>query len=151
MGFNQEEYFSALKNALILNGFSSNLNIQESSLLGRLKSWWHDAPTATIDIKNFRLGTDRIGAGGYSRLNDPQSIIVYNELNSQRSGREIPLWMYVNASMHEIGHALFGFNHDHNGFTDDPSSIMDYRSSYKYGAGFNTAQQNIIINSVWGR
>jgi len=37
------------------------------------------------------------------------------------------------------------------GHTNDPNSIMDYRSAYRRGAGFNAGQKGVINQSVWGR
>lgn len=126
--------------------------VEESSLSGSIKAWWNNSATATVTIKNFRLGYDRLEAGGYAYLNDPHSMVIYNGLSAEGAGKSVPMWMYVNASVHEIGHGIFGFDHAAGtGFTNDPSSIMDYRSVSRQGAGFNAAQQAIIMGSVWGQ
>jgi hypothetical protein len=150
-GFDVDEYLTGLRSALIANGFSNDLVVERSSISGRLKAWWNNSPTATVTIKNFRLGQDELESGGYSRMNDPHSIIIYNGLSETGAGKSVPMWKYINATLHEIGHALFGFNHDSRGMTSDPSSIMDYRSAYIQGAGFNKTQQFIIMQSKWGK
>ncbi len=150
-GFDRNRYFTLLKSNLVANGFNSNLSIEESSIYGNFKAWWNGSPTATVTIKNFQLGRDSYGAGGYAELNNPHSIIIYNELTMRTTGRKVPLWKYVNATIHEVGHGLFGFNHDSKGKTKDPLSIMDYRSAYNKGAGFNAEQRAIIKKSIWGR
>ncbi|PZX56803.1 RHS repeat-associated protein [Algoriphagus chordae] len=149
-GFNNEDYYKTLKSTLVQNGFNSKLKIKDESIMGRLKAWWQGSPTATITIKNFNLSRDSFGAGGYARLGDPHSITEYNELSMQPKGRVLDTWKYVNASVHELGHGLFKFDHNSQGYTEDPNSIMDYRSAYVQGAGFNLSQQSIIRKSIWG-
>jgi hypothetical protein len=149
-GFNTEEYINLLKEELVKNGFSKDLVVELYSFKGALKAWFNNSPTGTVTIKNFRLGQDRINAGGYATLYDEDSIIVYNGLSMTPSNSVVPTWEYVNATMHEIGHAFFGFYHDKFGFTNDPSSVMDVRGAYTKGAGFNSGQQNIIKKSIWG-
>lgn len=150
-GFGVDEYLTGLRSALIANGFSNDLVVERSSISGSLKAWWNNSPTATVTIKNFRLGQDRLEAGGYATLNDPHSMIIYNGLSATGAGTSVAMWMYINATVHEIGHGVFGFDHDSSGMTSDPSSIMDYRSAYTQGAGFNGAQQVIIMESIWGK
>jgi len=150
-GFDVEGYLTSLKSALIANGFSKDLVVERSSIIGNIKAWWNDSPTATVTIKNFRLGQDRLEAGGYATLNDPHSMIIYNGLSATGANKTIAMWKYINATVHEIGHGLFGFDHDSSGMTSDPSSIMDYRSTYTQGAGFNGEQKVIIMESIWGR
>ncbi|UXE67870.1 MAG: hypothetical protein KA713_04500 [Chryseotalea sp. WA131a] len=140
-----------MRTTLIANGFASNLVVEYSSLGGRLKAWWNDSPTGTVTIKNFRLGKDKLEAGGYSPSNDPNGPIVYNGLSPTGAGKQLPMCAYVNAAVHEIGHGFFGFSHAFGtGATNDPTSIMDYRSAYRQGAGFNADQQAIIKASIWG-
>ncbi|MBN8650336.1 MAG: hypothetical protein J0L67_02850, partial [Cytophagales bacterium] len=150
-GFSVDEYLTGLKSALIANGFSNDLVVERSSISGSVKAWWNNSPTATVTIKNFRLGYDELDAGGYSHLNNPNSMIIYNGLSPSGEGKSKSMWKYINVTLHEIGHGIFGFNHDNNGMTTDPSSIMDYRSSYRQGAGFNGEQQVIIMESIWGK
>ncbi len=103
-------------------------------------------------MKNFRLGQDEYDAGGYSELNDANSMVIYNYLNTFGLKHVVQTWEYINATIHEIGHGLFGFKHaPKTGYTNDPSSIMDYRSAYRKGAGFNSLQQVIIMESKWGK
>jgi len=142
-GFSQEEYIVKLKRALIASGFNERLSIQNNSLIGRIKAILVGSPTASVTIKDFRLGVDRLEAGGYASLNDPNSIVIYNGLSTSRSAG-VPMWAYVNATLHEIGHALFGFSHD-------SVSIMDYQRAYRYGTGFVFWQKQIISQSIWGR
>ena len=153
-GFNRQEFTSLLKQRLIDNGFSQNLNVEYWNLGNRIKSWWNNSPTANITIKNFRLGKDPLDASGYSVPGSNEGV-VYNGLSPKGSyqTRSLPTWNYVNASMHELGHAIFKFSHTAEGFTNDPSSIMDYRSNYlsKKIVNFNKVQQSIIRKSIWGR
>lgn len=101
------------------------------------------------------LTRDVIDAGGYSRPNQPHSIVIYEGLHAEGAGWTQPVWKYVNVAMHELGHALFGFQHVNSGPNRgnyyDPNSIMDYRMSYKYGANFGLQDQKIIKNSIWGQ
>jgi hypothetical protein len=150
-GFGVDEYLTGLRSALIANGFSNDLVVEPSSISGSIKAWWNSSPTATVTIKNFRLGQDRLEAGGYATLNDPHSIIIYNGLSPTGANSSVAMWKYINATVHEIGHGIFGFDHDSSGMTNDASSIMDYRSAWTRGAGFSGAQQVVIMESKWGK
>jgi len=133
---------NSLKGRLISNGFSNNLSIEKLTLFPYLKAWWNGYPRAKVTIKKFVLGQDSYGAGGYVALNDPYSPVVYTGLSYQNSSAYQPIWKYVNASMHELGHGIFGFEHDENGYTNDPNGIMDYRSVHKKkGANFSKDEQ----------
>lgn len=125
--------------------------VEPSTLSGTLKAWWNNSPTATVTLKDFVLGQDEYEAGGYASLNSPHSMVIYNGLSPRGAGKSIPMWIYINATVHEIGHGMFGFKHDSGGKTNDASSIMDYRSVYKQGAGFNGTQQVFIMESIWGK
>ena len=122
-----------------------------------MKAWWVGAPTATVTMRNFTLARDGfVGrkASGYAYRNDPHSIVIYNGLNPNVSSSSTPAtWNYVNATIHELGHGLFGFTHTAKGFTNDPTSIMDYRSNYLRvrNVNFNAAERKIILKSKWGQ
>jgi hypothetical protein len=151
-GFNQKEFKNSLKERLIQNGFNSNLQIKNISEGNSLVDWWYDVPTATVNIVNPSISRGgHANAGGHSRLGS-NSAILYNGLNINGRNRSFPTWMYVNAAMHELGHGIFGFDHDKNGFTDDPNSIMDYRSGlYKNKiVNFSIKEQLKIRSSIWG-
>lgn len=76
--------------------------------------------------------------------------VVYNGLSNNSSNTATyPPWRYVNASMHELGHAIWGFGHDNNGFTNFPGGIMDYRGVKAKSANFSPAEQKQILNSGW--
>jgi hypothetical protein len=151
-GFSVNEYITGLKKALVANGFSSDLVIEQSSISGIIKAWWNNSPTGTITIKNFRLGQDPLKAAAHSPLNNSGGVTVLNGLSATGAGKSVPMWMYINATIHEIGHGFFGFNHaSGTGLTNDSTSIMDYRSAWIQGAGFNGAQQVVVMESKWGK
>ena len=110
-----------------------------------VKSWWNGNPTATVTFKDFILGRDELDAGGYAYQNDPHSAIVYKGLSSDPNPNiSIPKWLYLNAALHEVGHAVFGFGHPKG------NSVMWHKTAYKRPVGFNQVQRRIVINSKWG-
>ncbi|HEY9047594.1 MAG TPA: RHS repeat-associated core domain-containing protein [Ohtaekwangia sp.] len=149
-GFNKQEYFDQLQQKLVENGFNPNVQVKQYSMSDRLSAWWNNSPTATISISNYHTG-DPIDAGAFSHLNDPNSIIIYNGLNPLSIRAVVATWAYVNTTLHEIGHAFFGFTHDAEGNTTGDPTVMDYDYQYAQGMGFNLREkEQVANNSIWG-
>ena len=146
--FNKNEYFKQLKSTLVENGFSSSLQIKEYSMTGKLKAWWNKSPTGTITFTNH-YGNMPMDAGGHALLNNPNSVIIYPGLDGRYGQANLDTWLYVNATLHEIGHGFFGFDHDASGNTFGPPSVMDYRYAYDQGMGFNLDQRLHVAASAW--
>jgi RHS repeat-associated protein len=154
-GFIKTDYFKQLKTVLVANGFSKNLQVLEYSMSGSFVAWLTKSPTGTIAF-TYHYGDMPMDAGGHSRLNEPNSIVIYPGLDGGYGQANIDMWAYVNASMHEIGHAFFGFDHDPAtgfglGVSSTAPTVMDYRYAYSQGQGFNSAELKIIANSVWAK
>jgi hypothetical protein len=151
-GMNREEFMEALGKSLIANGVTDGLSVESASIQGKLKAFLNGSPTGTLTVKHFKFPGDRLDAGGYAKLNDPNSMIIYTGLSRSGANRKVDQWMYVNGALHETGHGVFGFSHEsRTGYTDYSSSIMDYRGVWKQGAGFSPSEQIIIMESKWGK
>lgn len=149
-GINKSEFMASLQARLIENGCSENLRVMEYSLKGNFKAWWDGKPTANLYIRNFASG-DNIDpkTGGFARLLSNDAWVYPGLSRYDGNNSSVPTWKYVNASMHELGHAIWGFGHDNNGFTNFPDGIMDYRGVRIKGANFSPAEQKQILNSGW--
>lgn len=66
-------------------------------------------------------------------------------MSAYEPDRFIPKWLYLNAALHEVGHAVFGFGH-----VTEGTSAMWARNAYAGPAGFDQHQRNIIMKSKWG-
>ena len=158
-GMETMEFLSALKQGLINNGFSENIQVRSSSAIDRgimsdLKRWWNDAPVTNLTIRNYDAWKDagHREAGGYAKLGSKRAL-VYNGLGPTERHRNTArsIYYYVNASMHEIGHSTFSFTHDSKGHTSFPSGIMDYRSDRSSNSlKFSPQHIKTIKASVWG-
>jgi len=104
--FNKQEYFDQLQKKLVENGFNPKVQVKQYSMSDRISAWWNNSPTATISISNYHTG-DPIDAGAFSLHNNPNSIIIFNGLDPLSIRAEVATWAYVNATLHEIGHAFF--------------------------------------------
>lgn len=150
-GFDKAAYLQALRSTLVDNGFSQALAVEEYSMLNRTLSALSGSPTAIVTITSYYDGMEW-DAGGYSHRNDPLSMVVYSNLDATSLKNNVyPIWMYVNATLHEIGHGLFGFHHTKgDGYVAGPPSVMDYRYTWVQGTGFNLDQRLAVAASKWG-
>jgi hypothetical protein len=145
--FNKEDYFAFLTASLIANGLNKDIVVKEYSMLDDIKAWWNNSPTGMIVFRKMYHNED-IDVGGFSNANNPRSIVIYDLKN-------VSMDNYIQATLHEIGHAFFGFNHDPvSGHGIGPSAtaptVMDYRYVYNVNQGFNADERAIISNSIWG-
>lgn len=147
-GMNKIEFMDQLKSKLTENGMSSLTLIEEYSATGYAKAVFQGKTIAFLDIRNYARGDGFEPSGGFAVLNSNRAVI-YNGLTSFGKKDIQPTWAYVNASAHELGHAIFGFLHNNVGHTACPSSIMDYRGVYTKGANFSSTERQIISNSIW--
>ena len=83
---------------------------------------------------------------GYGSPGNPLSSIVYWGLSDTSVMFQADISDYVNATLHEMGHGVFGFP-DTQGVS---SSLMDYDYVYTPGQTFNSQQVQTISNSIWG-
>jgi RHS repeat-associated protein len=154
-GFNKVAYAAELRQRLIDNGahpktevkYVQDLTIMET--LGRFLG--QGDQDIEVQIRNYsKLNNDPIEAGGYSNKKIKGIVTVYNGLTTDLdpSKSEVPVDLYVNATLHEIGHNLFNFNHDANGNTPDGEGLMDYDHAYDRGAEFNTSQKKSVYNKI---
>src|SRR5690606_33537401 len=104
--FNKADYFSQLTSALIANGFNRSVQVKEYSFTEEFKAWWNNSPTGLVSFRYARPD-DPGDAGGVANLNQTNSIVVFPGLNGIYQQGSIPIWAYVNATLHEIGHAFF--------------------------------------------
>jgi len=149
-GINKSEFMASLQARLIENGCSENLKVMEYSFWGEIKAWWNGTPSATIHIRNFASGDNLDPKTGGFAGNFTNEAWVYTGLSRyDYNNTTVPLWKYVNVSMHELGHAIWGFWHDENGFTSFPDGLMDYRGTLKRGANYSPVEQKQILNSGW--
>jgi len=155
-GMDVEEYINQLKDRLIENGVNPDLRIIEEggfdSFFAKIEAFFSSAPTADITFKEWNIRDSRSeGLGGYAELNSGEAIL-YTGLSDNYSltDRVVETWKYVNVSMHELGHAVWGFKHDENGHTNYRDGIMDYRSTLRNGANFSPENVLFIKHSQWG-
>ncbi len=149
-GINKSEFMASLQARLIENGCSENLNVMEYSFWEDIKASLNGTPTATLHIRNFASG-DNIDpkTGGFAGLLSNEAWVYPGLSRYDGNNSSVPTWKYVNASIHELGHAIWGFGHDINGYTNFPDGIMDYRGVRIKGANFSPAEQKQILNSGW--
>src|SRR5690606_26577306 len=96
-----------------------------------------------LQFRTFSRGDKvNVGTGGFAELNS-SSAVIYKGLNPSNPKKPVSLSKYIDATLHEMGHAMFGFEHN-----DDPNNRM-YPILGK-GQTFNELQLNIIKSSVWG-
>lgn len=153
-------YSDHLRARLVANGYSSHVRVEQGfpSPFQSLTRWWNETPSASVDIRDFNYLQDRRllnekgydpSVGGYAEPGSDEAIVFTGNNTYNRHGNSNrPLWLYVNVTIHELGHASFGFEHPSPG---DPTTIMDSReSSTNPLANFSESQQNTIRNSKWG-
>jgi|LSQX01.1.fsa_nt_gb hypothetical protein len=148
-GFKEQEYLNLLKERLIENGFNEILKAVRSSIKRRLISWLYGSPSATITFRPFQVKDISLAfeSGGLvaGLRNTIHKAVVYPDLNysSALRDRVLSLNWYVAATMHELGHAIFGFKHTNQGIMQ-PKLIDPYLN-------FLPWQQEIIRKSIWGQ
>jgi len=153
--FSKQSYMNQLQSRLIENGFNPNLQVVPYSDWIKLKNLMFSVPTSTVTFRGHSRGDKySLITGGFAQLNSPNSAVVYPGLSSNinKDKGTIPIWLYVNVTMHELGHSLLGFNHEKDtGYTDYSEGIMDYRGVLRQGANFSPIEQLKIKQSIWGR
>ena len=149
-GFNQQEYMELLRNRLIENGFNEQLAVVKNSLGGRIAAWWNCNPTADIHIRGFQTNDMKIAfetgglVAGFAKPLSNEAV-VYPGLSplSKNQNRVLPIDYYVAASMHELGHAIFGFRHTSTGIMMGKLICPS--------CNFTNEQQSTIRKSIWGQ
>lgn len=85
--------------------------------------------------------------------NNCKNYVCWGLSGSSITGQGGTTDFYVDASLHEIGHAFFGFDHDGMGnglgISGSAPSVMDYRYAYS-GMGFNAQELNVVGSSIYG-
>ena len=159
-GFSKSDYISQLTSALHANGFSNSVKVQEYGWWSQIKAKFMNSPTANITFTHPYGDMNRDAGGNTPKTSIPSapSVIIYPGLDGMSIvGEYFDTWYYVNATLHEIGHAFFEFKHtpDDNGFglgvSGSAPTVIDYRYVYSYGQGFNAQELQIIKNSIWGK
>ena len=146
---NTNTFIGELKDHLISNGFSENTRIVKHSEWESAKAWWNNTPVANLSIHDFYSSGSPLDGGvlGFASMGS-NNALVYGKgiiLGRRNNPSMIDL---VNVAAHEIGHAVFSFEHSNEG-------IMF--KSYGSGRGildlidFNEEQKIKIKNSVWGQ
>jgi hypothetical protein len=106
-----------------------------------------DDPRAYVKIRNRQPYYDAgrpSWSGGYARHFSGLATVFSNAYNGTTSD-------IVTAVMHELGHAIFGFNDILLG-ANGPPGIMNYNTLWNVPMpNFNQSQRNIIKNSIWGQ
>ena len=156
-GLNRVEFAKQIKERLVENGAHPDTKVVYSSDYGYFESisdsWgnkYKKNQSGTVTIKNFTLGKDRIDAGGYAELGSHKAVVYKGLSPFGEKGNTIPMYKYVNAVLHELGHAIYSFNHDENGDTESGVGLMDYKHTYTKGANFDQYQQKIISMLAYG-
>ncbi|WP_234364040.1 DUF6443 domain-containing protein [Lunatibacter salilacus] len=143
-GFDFTDYKDLLQSRLIGEGFSPKTRVVDNSIGNSLSAWWRGSPTGKVTIRNYTSSRDTRTGQAFSELGNPNSTVVYNELGPETTGKVFPTWRYVNATIHELGHALFSFGHT--------SGIMNkFDASRNQNSSFNQIQREYILGSKWGR
>ena len=86
--------------------------------------------------------------GGYAEKWTDEVIVFTGRNTYNQQNRSLPTYLYVNITIHELGHASFGFD-DYEG-SSNPGSITNYRNIVNPNARFSKREQAIIKNSKWG-
>jgi RHS repeat-associated protein len=144
-GFDFTDYKELLQNRLIGEGFNPKTRVVDNSIGNSLSAWWRGSPTGKVTIKNYYSSRDTRTGQAFAELGDPNSAVLYNELGPARTGKVLPTWRYVNATIHEVGHTLFSFD-------DTNSGIMSkFDASRNPYSSFSQIQRDFILGSKWGR
>ncbi|MDD4373524.1 MAG: hypothetical protein PHG67_06380 [Bacteroidales bacterium] len=138
-------YSSMLEGHLKANGFSSKLDVLESSAWERFWNWAKGNPSATIKFR-YSIGRGSVfkrGVLGHAESGS-NTAIVYGSGDYFGESYNLNLTDLVNVSTHELGHGIFSF-------PDSPLGIMS--PTYTLGSSllyFTNSQQFIINQSIWG-
>jgi len=149
--FNYDEFNKELKNVLVSNGFSTKTEVTKYSDWKAIKAFFNGTPTATVSVRGFysKGAPLDVGVLGYAY---PGSNYAVSYGGGRILGNNIGLnyTRLANVSVHELGHAIFSFDH--------VSSGLMY---WKYGSGdlfgtvnpfiFEQEQLNIVKKSMWGQ
>ena len=155
-GFIKVEYAKQLKQGLIDNGAHPKTKVIYTQDMSTFESIKHflvgkGRQDIEVQIRNYsKLSNDPTEAGGFSNPKVIGIVSIYNGLttDSDPSDNEVPIDLYVNATLHEIGHNLFNFQHDKNGNTSDGEGVMDYDHAYETGAEYSKAQKKSVYNKI---
>jgi RHS repeat-associated protein len=139
-GFNSAVFCKEVERRLIENGAHPDTRVvingsEEYKALN--KNDFYSNQSAEITIRNFNLILDKgwvavdDKAGGYGHDNE---VVLFKGLTKTEHliKLKLAIWLYVNAALHEIGHAVYGFTrpefhgHDKQGNTKTGDDIMDY-------------------------
>ncbi|WP_445455729.1 RHS repeat-associated core domain-containing protein [Flavobacterium sp. HNIBRBA15423] len=148
--FDLEGFNQALKDELIANGFSTNTIVEEYSLSKSIGYWFRGIPTAKINILSFYARGAPIdnGVAGYAALGS-NSVVIYGGGSILGRYWDLDPVRLARTAVHELGHAIFSFNHSKSGVM-----FWQYGGGNKSGSNafrFNTNQLEVIKNSQWGQ
>jgi len=138
------KYSGLLEKHLESNGFSSRTDVVKLSAWDNFCAWAKGNPIAHVSIRDFYSRGTPLDGGvlGYA-INGSNSTVVYGKGIFFGRSYNPTTTDLVNVTTHELGHAIFSFNHG--------SGIM--QASYSLGSSlipFTNSQRIIISNSVWG-
>ena len=150
--FDREMFAAELQARLIENGANPGTRVvyeEDYTYLQRTKDFitgkYKRNQSADLKIKDFTLGQDHYEAGGYSKLGS-HSAVLYTGLHpaGDKERAPLPTTIYVNAALHELGHAIYSFDHDEKGNTNSGEGLMDYDHVFDTDAKFDRVQREVI-------
>ncbi len=147
---NYSEFNKTLREHLIKNGFSENTQVAMYSGWKSFKAKWKGIPTASLIIQNFYAAGSPLDGkvAGYA-LSGSNHGLVYGKgviLGRKRNPSLIDL---VNVATHELGHAMFSFEHSETGIMFE--SIRPSKGGTEDLIDFDSEQQETITTSIWGQ
>ncbi len=141
-----DEYIGLLEKHLEANGFSSNTDVLEYSAWGSFVAWAKGNPHASVAIRDFFASGDVLDKGvlGFASLGSNEALVYGKGIyfGSKYNPSTIDL---VNVTTHELGHAIFFFQHIESGI------MYKYYSTGSSLINYTYDQRTFISNSVWGQ
>tara|TARA_R110000782_G_scaffold1246_1_gene4920 strand:- start:51701 stop:52306 length:606 start_codon:yes stop_codon:yes gene_type:complete len=123
---------------------------EDYSFTEKISDWWSgkykDNQSGELIIRDFNINLKDKSGSGKAELNSHKAVIYTGliSFNPTKKSKPIPLWKFVNTAMHELGHAIYGFEHDDEGDTETGVGVMDYDHQFDYEADFDQFQQEAI-------
>ncbi len=157
VGFNETKFAHIVEAALIANGAHPDTKVKnrlDKSFFDQFK--YKDNQSGSLIIRDYNadIEADRErskGTAGYSFPNQHNSTIIFTGLG-RNSGKCEPEWLYAMVALHELGHAMYGFEHDHDDGKEyrEGQGIMGYRSFARREPNFYfRSSQMDKIKSKW--
>jgi RHS repeat-associated protein len=160
--FNKKLYVDELKRKLLDNGAHPKTKVvldEDYSLFeeisDKLSGTYKKNQSFSGVIRNFDIRYDKYkksDKGGEASINSGYGT-MYTGLNQRGENgmKYLPSTEdYINVTLHELGHATYGFEHDANGDTKSGEGYMDYDHAYEEDAKFDESQQREIYQRALG-